>query len=241
MITTHIKQPGETYPASPRFDTRLQLWELIDVAIDTKGLVPGSQLLSYEYQLANGEITLQLTGGTDGEIYLVTVRAKDTSDAILESEMEIAVIDETWALPDGGAPYLSIIGFVNRFGLDEVVRMTDEDGSGRIGRQMLISALTDAQADADAELSKRYPVPLSTVPRVVETAIADIARSRLYPKGVPEAVAANAKTAAKKLERMGTGDLLLGLPAASEPAAQSDTPVMFSGGRRAYPDGLADY
>lgn len=242
MITTHIKQPREALELTPLFGNAKPLWELVDVAIEAKGLVPGAQMLTYEGQLANGVIRLLLTGGTDGERYLVTVRASDTEEAIFEAEMDVAVIEETWAMPDGGAPYVSIIDFVNRFGLDEVVRMTDASGSGRIDKQMLVNALVDAQAIADANLSGRYAVPLTTIPHIVVVAIADLARARLFPNGAPEGIATQAKSAERNLEQMKKGELPLGIPLAQvPPALDSDAPVKFFGGKRAYPNGLDDY
>lgn len=148
MIVTLLKQPGETLRPVVPFATSAPIAAILATTTVARGLVPGGAPLVAAASVAGGSVTLALVGGADGERYLVTVRARDAAGAELESEVEVTVIDCTWALPDGGAPWLGIAGFVRRFGLDEVVRMTDSDGSGRIDRDLLVDALTDAQAIA---------------------------------------------------------------------------------------------
>ena len=79
--------------------------------------------------------------------------------------------------------------------------------------------------------------------RKAATAIADLARARLYPRGAPEGVETAAKAATRTLERIASGALQLGLPAIETPpaTAPSEAPVMILSGRRAYPDGLVDF
>lgn len=215
---------------------------VLGCAVASRGLVPAAAPLAAVAAIGDDVVTVTLTGGADGERYLVTVLVRDAAGAEREHELEVAVIDAAWALPDGGAPMLSIAGFVERFGLDEVVRMTDADGSGRVDRALLVQALAAAQALAEAHLAGRYALPLAAVPAVVELAIADLARARLYPRGAPEGVAEAARVATRTLERIAEGRLALGLPAAAQPAAApTDAPVLIAPGPRAYPDGLADY
>lgn len=240
MIETRIKQPGETLKLPLAFATGVALAELVDATCVSRGLVPGSQLVAHSAVLVAGAVAVEVMGGTDGERYLVTVRVRDASDQVLESEIEVAVIEAGWQLPDGGAPYLSIIEFVERFGLEEVVRMTDSDGSGRIDRAMLVRALGDAQAQADAYISAVYRVPLSQIPSIVAMTIADLARARLYPRGAPDGIDAASKAAIRFLERVESGKSRLGIPEAPT-AAPSSNPVMFVPGRRAYPNGLDDF
>lgn len=242
MIVTLIKQPGETLrPAVPFSSTGL-IAAIRDVTVSSRGLVPGAAALAASATLANGIVTLALSGGSDGERYVVTVRADDGHGQTLESETEVVLIESTWATPDGGAGWLTIAALVKRFTLDEVVRMTDPDGSGRIDRDLLIGALVDAQAIAEAHIASRYALPLASVPRILEMAVGDLARARLYPRGAPEGIADQAKAAMALLVRIQKGEATLGLPAAAAPAETvSDAPVVISPGRRAYPDWLKDY
>jgi len=240
MIVVQTKQPGETLTLTPPFAAGEPMLELIRTAAVARGLVPGSTPLTVLGHVRAGIVTVSAAGGTDGERYLVTVEATTATAQLLEAELEVVVIDGAWQLPDGGAPYLSIAAFVEAVGLDEVLAMTDVDGSGRVNRGLIVGALTAAQAIADAHLAARYPVPLATVPAIVELAIADIARARLYPKGAPDGVATANREALDTLKRISTGALPLGV-ATPPPAAPSETPILISPGWRAYPDGLQDY
>ncbi|WP_343526944.1 DUF1320 domain-containing protein [Sphingomonas sp.] len=242
MIATIIKQPGETLRPAVAFFGNASIAAIQGVTVIARGLVPGAVALVASATLVGGVVTLALSGGSDGERYAVTIRADDAHGQTLESETEVVLIESTWATPDGGAGWLSIAALVKRFTLDEVVRMTDADGSGRIDRDLLIGALVDAQAIAEAHIASRYALPLATVPRILEMAVGDLARARLYPRGAPEGIADQAKAAMALLVRIQEGKATLGLPAAAVPAeAVSDTPIVIAPGRRAYPTGLDDY
>ncbi|MGW8138977.1 phage protein Gp36 family protein [Sphingomonas zeae] len=245
MIATLMKQPGEILRPAVAFTGGTgsgSITAIRDVTVIARGLVPGATALAASAMLANGIVTLALSGGSDGERYAVTVRADDAHGQTLESEVEVVMIESTWATPDGGAGWLSIAALVKRFTLDEVVRMTDPDGSGRIDRDLLIGALIDAQSIVEAHIASRYALPLATVPRILEMAVGDLARARLYPRGVPEGIADQAKAAMALLVRIQKGDATLGLPAAVTPAeTDSDAPVVIAPGQRAYPDWLRNY
>jgi len=238
-VETLLKQPSEALKRMLPFAGAAEIVRLIEVAAVARGLVSGSAALVVAGALTAGALFLDIAGGSDGERYLVTARAEDAGGEIREAELEVAVIDGAWTMPDGGAPYLSIAEFVAKFGLEETVRMTDAEGSGRIDRQMLVSALSGAQAIADVHISARYAVPLATVPEIVKVALGDMARARLYPRGAPEGVAEQAKAGLKLLERIGEGRLPL--PAlAPTPAAPSNSPILINQGHRQYPSGSLD-
>lgn len=244
MIATLIKQPGEQLLGEVRFDRPIA-WPK-PATIVSRQLVPGSLAMTAgAAQLVQGGAVAQvmLSGGTDGERYLVTVVGETAGGEEIEGEIEVVVVEETWATPDGGAPWLSIAAFIRKVGLDEVLRNTDPDGSGRVDRDLVIEALTDAQAIAEANIAGRYALPLPAVPRVVEMAIADIARARLFRRGdPPKSIEDAGKAAVRLLENIATGKTTLGVPAAEAPAAPvSDAPVLIAPGRRQYPDGLAGY
>lgn len=240
MIAVQAKQPAETLTLRPPFGAEERMLEVVAVQAAARGLVPGADPLTVTGSVIDGVVSVRAIGGSDGERYLVTVTATTQTAQLLEAEVEVVVIDGAWQLPDGGTPYLSIARFVEMVGLDEVLAQTDIDGSGRVNRGLIVGALTAAQATADAHVAARYPVPLTAVPPIVELAVVDLARARLYPKGAPDGVADAAKVAADTLKRISTGALPLGI--ATPPAeAPSDAPVLISPGYRAYPDGLRDY
>ncbi len=134
---------------------------------------------------------------------------------------------------------LSVADFVARVGKDAVLRLTDL-GDGRIDKGLVIGALIDAQAQAEAHLAGRYRLPFATVPTLLTAIIADLARAGLYEDELPENVESKRKIAMRNLEALRDGKLQLGVEASSPSAAPAD-PIKFDPGTRAYPDSLKDY
>lgn len=239
-VETILKQPAEVrrYPIRV---AALPLPAAVDsVSVDSRGLVPGSAMMTASAEIEAGTVVADLAGGADGERYLVTVRVSNAAGEIAEAELDVAVIDGAWVMPDGGAGYLSIMDFVARVGLPEVIRATDGIGDGRIDRDMLVNALIDAQALVDTYFASRYMVPLIDPPLVVKKFVADLARAALYPSGAPDGVAEQAKATTRLLERIQSGAVQLPLATPPVPAV-SENPILIAPGRRAYPDGLQGY
>ncbi|HEX7820640.1 MAG TPA: phage protein Gp36 family protein [Sphingobium sp.] len=236
---TLMKQPAEVLHRSLTFNGLLTITALHSVAAEARGLVAGSALITVTYSLLAGAVTLAIAGGTDGESYLVTALADDADGQRAEAELQVVVIDAAWVMPDGGAPWLSIADFVKAVGLPEVVRATDGVGDGRIDRDLLVSALVSAQAIAQAHVAGRFAVSPGAVPEILKLIVTDLTRARLYSSGMPEGVERAEKSAMRMLERIQSGAMPLG--DASVPEAPTDNPILISPGRRAYPDGLADY
>lgn len=212
------------------------------IVVTPRDLVEGATPIAVAGLAGGAGVDLTFSGGTDGERYLVDVIAALGANSDTTRQIEIAVVDPLWTMPGGGEAWLDVIEFVERMGLDEAVTATDDSGSGTIGRAYLIGALRDAQAEAEAQIAARYALPLATVPGVLKTCVADLARARLYRRDVPDAVAASAKAAGRLLERIAEGKTPLPLPAGvSAPSAASDAPIAFASGGRTYPDGLAGY
>lgn len=241
MIQSLPKQPAEALKVELQFDRDLTVTQILSAVAVARGLVTSAAALQVQAALFGGKVTATLTGGTDGERYLVTARAVLSNGEERESEVEIVVIDATWIMPDGGAPYLTIADFVRRFGLGEVVRMTDADGTGRIDRDLLVAQLIDAQAVVEAHLAGRYQLPLATPPLMIQKAIADLARAALYPNGAPDGVADAAKASIRMLESIRDGKMPLASAEPIAPAELASDPTMFVAGERVYPDGLRDY
>ncbi len=179
------------------------------VTIQPHGLIPGARGVTAVPTLASGQVSLALTGGSDGERYDVSVRATLATGAVGEREINIAAINPGWAMMDGSIGWLSLTGFIERFGLEETIIATDRDGSRTIDRAYLIGALRDAQAECEAFVAGRYALPLSTVPGLLQTAVADLARARLYPRGSPDGVTNAAAAQRRILERISQGAIPL--------------------------------
>lgn len=234
-----LKQPAEQLLRPVTFAGVATVTALHSVDVVAKGLVAGAEVLGVVPQQFADAVTLVISGGSDGERYLITAIADDAEGRRAETELEVAVIDMMWAMPDGGAPYLSIREFIDRFTLEEVMMMTDT-GKGFIDRGLLVGALVNAQAVADTHLAARYTVPLAEAPLIIKKIVGDLARAELYPRGAPAGVDAQAKASMKMLERIQSG--ALPVPTATAPAAApSQDEILIAPGRRAYPDGLAGY
>lgn len=171
---------------------------VVSVASEARGLVSAALPLGLDESVAGDRAALTISGGSDGELYLITALV-NTVAGERDQQIELTVVDGTWTMPDGGAPMLSIAAFVGRFGLEEIIRLTDA-GDGRIDREMLISALSDAQAMAEAYLADRYTLPLAMVPSIVEMIVADLAHARLYRRELPKNVEDAQKIAMRNLE-----------------------------------------
>ena len=239
-VETILKQPGEVLRRPVAFPALASLTGIASTQVEARGLVAQQAALVVTAEFASGAAVIVLSGGTDGETYQVAVLGNGPEGAQAQADIEVVVLEGGWVMPDGGAPYLTIAEFVARFGLPEVVAMTDAVGDGRIDRPMLVAALVDAQAVADAHIAARYAVPLGAVPLVVKKIVADLARAALYPRGAPDGVADQAKLSMRMLERIQSG--AMPIPAEVPPQeAASDNPILIAPGRRAYPDGLAGY
>lgn len=235
-----LKQPSEIKKLPLEFGGVSTISALGSVTVTPRGLVPGAAELIAVPTLFAGALTLTLSGGSDGERYLVSAVVDDAGGARAEEEVEVVVLNLTWTMPDGGASMLTAEEFVMRFGFDEVVRMTDARGDGRIGKDLLVSALIDAQALVESFIAGRYALPLDPVPVMVKMLIADIARGRLYPNGAPDGIADQVKVAMRTLERIAAGTSTLGTVLPNAPVSNEGSPA-WVGGKRQYPDDLKDY
>lgn len=107
---------------------------------------------------------------------------------------------------------------IDRYGALELIQLADRDGDGGWDADVVARALSDTDAEIDAALASRYPLPLATVPQLLVGLAADITRYRLYVEAAPERVKDAAANARKILGALASGAMSLGLPAASQPA-----------------------
>ena len=211
------------------------------VVIEDRATVPPGTALAAMAEVAVGKsVVLRIFGGTDGESYLLTVPLTLADGQLREVEVEVVCVDGRWAMPGGGAAMLSIAEFVDAVGLDEAIRLTDPNGSGRIDAQILTGPLVAAQGQVEAALGGRYRLPLAVVPQALKTAIVDLARLRLYPGEAPDGVKTAAANSTRYLDRVASGQATL--PVTAAPAeAQAADPVLIRPGTSAYPDKLAGF
>lgn len=109
-------------------------------------------------------------------------------------------------------PYATQTDLEERFGADELVMLTDRSDppSGNVDETVVTRALTDADAEINAYLSARYPVPLSPVPTVIVRIACDIARYFLFEDRVTDLVRQRYEDAVALLKGIAAGKVSIG-------------------------------
>ncbi|WP_434777689.1 gp436 family protein [Neisseria sp. Ec49-e6-T10] len=124
--------------------------------------------------------------------------------------------------------YATVKDMLDRFGLKEVISLTDREYEAEVNEAVALNALEDATAEIDSYLVK-FTKPFDSVPRVIEMYCCDIARYRLTGTDVLEdsVIAQRYAKAIDFLEKVASGKLSLGgLPDGQE--AKTEDVVMFS-------------
>lgn len=230
-----IKQPSEAIELLVSFGVPLA--SLTSTTLLARALVPdGAPIVLLDSALSGSNVAVEIGGGADGERYLITVKAVATSGALLEREVELAVVDFTWAVPSFSSPYLSPQGFVERAGLDTAIRLTDESGTGSIDVPRLANALADATATAESFLAALYAMPISPAPADLVAIIYDLALARLWQgrADLPDSVAQARDVALRSLREYADRRRTLPNALLIEPAAVSAAPVLFEAPARSF-------
>ncbi|HGF7190631.1 TPA: gp436 family protein [Vibrio cholerae] len=105
----------------------------------------------------------------------------------------------------------------SRFGADELADLTLGDTA------KIVQAIEDATALINGYIAGRCQLPLPTVPAVLVSLCADIARYRLYDEvlDAEHQAARRYQSAIKYLENVGTGRLSLGVPEHQAPCSNN--------------------
>ncbi|MDX1301190.1 gp436 family protein [Photobacterium sp.] len=120
-----------------------------------------------------------------------------------------------------------------RFGEQELIALTDRDGSaGAVVDSVLNQAIDDACATIDGYLGGRYSLPLHIVPRVLARTACDLARYYLNDDvlGDEHQVAKRYKDAISYLEKVGRGVLQLGVDSNNARPESNNTATITSAG-----------
>lgn len=144
------------------------------------------------------------------------------------------------------AVYATLADMISRFREDELIQLTDQDGSGAYDAARVQVAIDDAAALIDAHLSPRYALPLASVPRFLVNICTDLAREALYEDRITEHVQKRSDAARQLLRDISTGKVTLGpdttgLVTPVDPATGPANVEVVSGGRVFTSDSLADY
>ena len=117
--------------------------------------------------------------------------------------------------------YCTQQNLVDRFGLQEMIQLTDIDNLGVINTLVLNQAIADADAVINGYLSGRYSLPLASPPAVLTRMACDIVRYYLNDDNVTDQVKRRFDEAIKLLEQVAKGIISLGLDSQGETVAQT--------------------
>jgi phage gp36-like protein len=118
-------------------------------------------------------------------------------------------------------PYATLQHLVERFGQQELLELTDEDGSGVIDEVRVGRALSDADAEINSYLAGRYTLPLAQSSDELVRLACDVARYRLYDNRATDQVKERYDGAIAKLRDIARGLASLGIDQASKPVAEA--------------------
>ena len=105
--------------------------------------------------------------------------------------------------------YASSADMTARFGEAELAQLTDPESGRQLNSAVLGRALGDAEAEIDSYLGKRYQLPLSTVPPVLQRLCCDMARYHLHTLVASETVRQRYEDAVSLLKKIASGDVEL--------------------------------
>lgn len=100
-----------------------------------------------------------------------------------------------------------------------MIYLTDDNGSGEIDESKIDNAINDADSEINGYLQKRYPLPLPSIPKVINKLSKDITLYNLFSRrGIDkdkndDTVLQRYKNAVKFLENLSKGVVELGIAA----------------------------
>lgn len=100
---------------------------------------------------------------------------------------------------------------VHRFGMDELVELTNRSGGGTLDEVVVDKALSDADDAMNAYLASRYSLPLAVVPGILKRFACDIARYFLYEDKPTEQVQKRYDDALAWLKDVAAGKASIGV------------------------------
>ena len=137
--------------------------------------------------------------------------------------------------------YASRQDYESRFGVDELIQLTDKDGVGQVDDTAWSQAQVDGDAEIDSWLQSRYVIPLASVPTVLVRISCDIYRYYLHGTQVPEFIEKRYSAAITFLKALSKGDVNLNLDRNSVPVQGTDEVRVTAPSRTFSRESLRDY
>ena len=127
--------------------------------------------------------------------------------------------------------YCTKQNMVDRFGLEELIQLTDQANTGVVDDNVLNMAINDASGLIDSYLAGRYSIPLATIPSAINRIACDLTRYWLYDDAVTDLVQKNHDAAISFLKDASNGVVQLGVDATGNKPQTNNSAKMESGGR----------
>jgi phage gp36-like protein len=127
----------------------------------------------------------------------------------LGPEYSDAAVLAAWEASGLDYAYLTQEEYLERFGRQEAVFLTDEAKTGDPDSTKIETAISDATEIVDGYIGLRYPRPIRDVPRLLKGIVAALARETLHTTRATLAVTQNADRARAQLKDIQSGKLSL--------------------------------
>lgn len=115
---------------------------------------------------------------------------------------------------------------IDRYGENELARLTDRAAGTTVNDTVVDRALADASAEIDSYLAKRATTPLSPMPGLVVTHCCAIARYYLHEDHAPDRVKDAYKLAIDWLKLAARGDVTVDGVTPAQDAPSADMPLV---------------
>lgn len=115
--------------------------------------------------------------------------------------------------------YATEQNIIDRYGVDELLLVSDRDGDGVADVNIVSTGLQDATEEIDSYLAARYALPLATVPGILTRTCVDLAMYYMSPTAdaLTEERTNRIEAARKWLMALSKGHVSLGITAPEPP------------------------
>ncbi len=128
--------------------------------------------------------------------------------------------------------YCTEQNLIDRYSEEELIQLTDREGTGAINSQRLDDAIADASATIDSRLGGRYSLPISPVPLVLEKLACRLTMLNLYENNglMNDDRRKDREALVRELDGIGAGRISIGIDASGGKPASNNTAQISSGG-----------
>jgi phage gp36-like protein len=106
-------------------------------------------------------------------------------------------------------PYATQADMVTRYGEEELAQLTDRVNGEVIDESVLTRAIEDAENEINGYLAKRYNLPLTSTPPILQRLACDVARYYLHDDRVTEQVRNRYTDVIRLLKSIAQGEVML--------------------------------